>query len=96
MTFSIHGIKSRSVPRGVGRLFRRLGVSAGLAAIAVAAPLSLAAPPSAPDSPEKIEPLLIGSPVPDAQVRTADGQQKPIAEVLGGDPAVIVFYRGGW
>ena len=83
-------------PRPSRRAFRHLALSLSLAGTLLAAPGPLAAPPAVPDSPEKIEPLLIGSPVPDAQVRTVDGKQKPIAKVLGGDPAVIVFYRGGW
>jgi hypothetical protein len=67
-----------------------------VAAIAFATPLAIAASPSVPDSPGQIDPLLIGSSVPEVQVRTVDGQPTPIAEVLGGDPGVIVFYRGGW
>jgi len=67
-----------------------------MATIAFAVPVSRAAPPAIPDSPDQIEPLLIGSPLPETQVRTVDGQQTSLAEVIGGDPAVIVFYRGGW
>jgi peroxiredoxin len=37
-----------------------------------------------------------GTGVPDAALLTAAGTPTTLAEVLGGAPAVLVFYRGGW
>ena len=34
--------------------------------------------------------------VPDAALLTATGAPTTLAQVLGGSPAVLVFYRGGW
>jgi peroxiredoxin len=40
--------------------------------------------------------ILPGTVVPDAALLTATGARTTLAEVLGGAPAVLVFYRGGW
>ena len=48
------------------------------------------------DSPTAIRPLLLGSAAPDAPLQTLDGQATSLGKVLGGKPAVLVFYRGGW
>jgi peroxiredoxin len=37
-----------------------------------------------------------GSRLPDGQLLDVAGQPATLAETLGGKPAVIVFYRGGW
>ena len=37
-----------------------------------------------------------GTGVPDAALLTAAGTPTSLDEVLGGSPAVLVFYRGGW
>ena len=34
--------------------------------------------------------------MPDAALLTATGARTTLAEVLGGSPAVLVFYRSGW
>jgi peroxiredoxin len=37
-----------------------------------------------------------GSVLPDGELLGAGGQPTTLAQILGGKPAVIVFYRGGW
>ena len=37
-----------------------------------------------------------GSPLPDGELLDVGGQPTTLAQNLGGKPAVIVFYRGGW
>lgn len=70
-----------------------------LAALAVAlalllAPLLRAAP--AAESAPKARPLAIGEYAPDAVVKTPDGADLRLAELLDARPTVLVFYRGGW
>ncbi|MDF1576584.1 MAG: peroxiredoxin-like family protein [Bacteroidales bacterium] len=45
---------------------------------------------------EDISPLLIGETLPDAVIRTPDGNAIKLLEVIGQKPSVILFYRGGW
>jgi peroxiredoxin len=40
--------------------------------------------------------VSVGSRLPDATLRTPAGEQVSFAEVLGGRPTVVVFYRGAW
>ncbi|MEP7043275.1 MAG: peroxiredoxin-like family protein [Dokdonella sp.] len=47
-------------------------------------------------SPDAVQPILLGSHLPDAAVRTIDGQPTSLSKAVGGKPAVLVFYRGGW
>jgi len=37
-----------------------------------------------------------GTPLPDGKLLDVEGQPTTLASTLGGKPAVIVFYRGGW
>jgi hypothetical protein len=74
------------------RKLRLLAVGAVLATLALG---STAAGP-APDSAAEVTPLLIGAEVPDSDLRTLDGKEVKLRTALEGDPAVILFYRGGW
>ncbi len=47
-------------------------------------------------SAEEAEPLEAGDTAPSARLRTAEGEAVELADVLGGEPTVLVFYRGGW
>jgi len=47
-------------------------------------------------SPQQVTPVLLGSTLPDAPLHTIDGGATTLAKAVGGKPAVIVFYRGGW
>ncbi len=48
------------------------------------------------DSPLTIRPLLIGTEVPDALLRTPAGDQVSLRQQIADKPTVLVFYRGGW
>ena len=47
-------------------------------------------------SSDKVRPLLIGQPAPNASLQSIDGKTVSFEQVLAGKPAVVVFYRGGW
>jgi peroxiredoxin len=47
-------------------------------------------------SPEQVRPLLLGSTMPEVALRTPDGKQTTLRTQVGGKPAILVFYRGGW
>lgn len=47
-------------------------------------------------SADAIRPRLLGTPLPEANVRTLDGDELALAQAIGDRPAVLVFYRGGW
>lgn len=65
------------------------------AAILLASVVSVSAQTVAP-SPAAVRPILIGAAAPDAQLRTMDGKPVSLKTTLGGKPAVVIFYRGGW
>ncbi len=48
------------------------------------------------DSATSVRPILLGSRLPDANLRNLEGDTTALAEAIGGKPAVLVFYRGGW
>lgn len=50
----------------------------------------------APTSPADIRPLLLGSALPSVNLKTIDDRSVALADVVGGKPALLVFYRGGW
>jgi peroxiredoxin len=50
----------------------------------------------APNSPADIQPLLLGATVPSVELKTIDDRSVALSEVIGGKPALLVFYRGGW
>jgi len=47
-------------------------------------------------SAEEIQPILIGSEIPDVTVATVEGEPIALRDVLGGSPTVLIVYRGGW
>lgn len=49
-----------------------------------------------PQNPNDVQPLSVGAQVPDAAVRRSDGTPVRLQALIGGRPAVLVFYRGGW
>jgi peroxiredoxin len=49
-----------------------------------------------PASSAQVRPLLLGSALPAANLRTLDAQPVTLKDALNGKPAVLVFYRGGW
>lgn len=69
---------------------------AWLALLLGAVSLHVTASDVAPDRAEAVRPLLPGSALPDAVVRTVEGSETTLVELTRGTPAVLVFYRGGW
>jgi len=61
--------------------------------ISLAASMGVAA---VPDAPGKVTPLDVGDMIPDVSVRDADGQDLNMRAMVTMQPAVIIFYRGGW
>ncbi len=51
---------------------------------------------NAPDDPFDVQPLLIGSPVPDLSVQDVDGREHSLVALISGQPTLLIFYRGGW
>ncbi len=49
-----------------------------------------------PTSAEGARPILVGTPVPDGALKTAQGRETTLHELLDGQQAVLVFYRGHW
>jgi hypothetical protein len=47
-------------------------------------------------APDQVRPLLVGSPVPAAQLRTAEDAPFDLVAALVAQPTVLVFYRGHW
>lgn len=45
---------------------------------------------------DQVRPILMGSKLPDVAVRTLSGEATTLARQVGGKPAILVFYRGGW
>jgi peroxiredoxin len=45
---------------------------------------------------QSIHPLPVGGSVPDAGLKTLDGQDVRLKDLLKGKPTVLIFYRGGW
>lgn len=64
-----------------------------LLALMLCWPLILSA---APDRAEDIQPLPLGSTLPDVPVKTLGGQPTTALAAVSGKPAVLVFFRGGW
>jgi peroxiredoxin len=49
-----------------------------------------------PERAEDISPLLNGETIPDATLTDPDGKQQQFSDIIGNQPAVLLFYRGGW
>jgi peroxiredoxin len=47
-------------------------------------------------APDQIRPALLGSKLPDVVLATLDGKPTTLKAQVGGKPAILVFYRGGW
>lgn len=48
------------------------------------------------ESPNLVQPLLIGSSAPDAALVDMEGQPTSLAQLRAGKPTVVIFYRGSW
>ena len=67
--------------------------------------LSTLAPPWAADvqpaanvaaSANEIDPVMTGDSIPATNVRTVQGDELALADVVAAKPTVLIFYRGGW
>lgn len=56
---------------------------------------SLALPPIAKNA-ESVQPLNVGEDVPNAELRTAEGKNIQLFQVLKDKKTALIFYRGGW
>lgn len=49
------------------------------------------------ETPEEVSPLLIGEKVPDTtEIRSIENVKIPLREIVGKQPTLLLFYRGGW
>ena len=71
-----------------------LALSLMLAAAALSSTAAASAELAA--APDQVRPILLGSRLPDVALRTVDGQPTTLAKQVAGQPAILVFYRGGW
>jgi peroxiredoxin len=49
-----------------------------------------------PEDPTEVNPVEVGSTVPDIQLTTSSGTQVALRELVAKQPTIIIFYRGGW
>lgn len=49
-----------------------------------------------PENPAKVVPLTVGSAMPVAMVRNANGSERQLGPGPLSRPLVLIFYRGGW
>lgn len=71
-----------------------LGVIAG---IALACSGVVGHAPGEPaETPDGVQPLLIGAQVPKLTLRAADGTDFDLNDAIGKKPTILIFYRGGW
>lgn len=72
------------------RIFRRLAFA--LLALSFT-PLATA---QVAEDPSQITPIQVGEQVPDTLLFTVDGNAVTLHQALLGQPAALIFYRGGW
>ena len=53
-------------------------------------------PAAWPKSSKTVAPLLLGNPLPEVELRTLEDAPITLKDAVGGQPAALVFYRGGW
>ncbi len=63
---------------------------------APAAAADTQAAPAWPQSDKAVTPLMLGNTLPDVMLRTLENMPISLKAAVGGKPAVLVFYRGGW
>ena len=49
-----------------------------------------------PDDPYNVTPILINTTIPNTSVKTIDGDDVRLHDVVKEKPTMFVFYRGGW
>jgi peroxiredoxin len=71
------------------------GPEASVAAKTDAAPIAKTTA-AWPQSDKAVSPLLLGNALPEVTLRTLEDAPITLKEAVGGKPAALVFYRGGW
>jgi len=64
--------------------------------IALGVPLASADPSAVPTDAKEVNPVEAGATAPNVALTKADGSQVHLHDLVADDPAVLVFYRGGW
>lgn len=72
----------------------RIAQSAYLLFLAAFCAPASAAP--VPASAQNVNPIEVGSTVPEATVKRPDGNSVALSDLIKDRPSVLVFYRGGW
>jgi hypothetical protein len=49
-----------------------------------------------PMAPDQVQPILLGSELPEATISDLDGNELQLADAIGDDPTLLIFFRGGW
>ncbi len=49
-----------------------------------------------PDNMEDVQPLLIGTGIPDVTLIDVEGQPVSLVSIVSQKPTILVFYRGNW
>lgn len=57
---------------------------------------TIAAAQSYAEDAQQVTPALTGTTIPDANVKTVDGETISIKEIVSQKPTVLIFYRGSW
>jgi peroxiredoxin len=52
--------------------------------------------PAVPSDAKEVNPVEVGSTAPNVTLTQADGAEVALHDLVAEDPAVLVFYRGGW
>jgi hypothetical protein len=86
------------VREAAGRSFQRVLTAALASVLLVLAPVVGAGADHAKVHPNarSVEPLSVGTRVPNPSLRTVAGDTVDLDRVLGDGGALLVFYRGGW
>jgi peroxiredoxin len=64
--------------------------------LAAFAPFSLSAQAAVPTDAREVNPIEVGATAPDVTLVEADGTETRLHHLVSQQPAVLVFYRGGW
>lgn len=62
----------------------------------LAAPAIVEGQAAFPSLPGQVRPLMVGAPMPAAQLKTAAGEDFDLGSAIAAKPTILVFYRGGW
>ena len=78
---------------------KRMTMGLLAAAVPLVAAPTLAGPPAEgrlASSTTEVCPVLIGTAMPDGPVKTTESRATTLRRLLGGEPGLLVFYRGHW